>query len=112
LAGDLRRRQPTVRGSEPTIEFTPDRVTGSAGCNGYSSQQLSIGAGSFESGVSIELGQVAGNAALCDDPEVMDVETHFIEILADVAQIRLESDQLILEGPHGRLRFERIDVPQ
>ena len=101
---------PPVAGREPTLTLGPGRLSGSAGCNGYGSSRLSIGSGSLTTGVSIDIGEVAGNAALCEDAAVMEVETHFIEILQDVDQLRIESGSLILEGPHGRLRFQQVDA--
>lgn len=101
---------PPVPGSEVTLRLGPGKVSGFAGCNNFTSAQLTIVSGSFHDGVPIELGEISADDAVCDDPEVTAMEDELLENLGVTRQLRFEDGQLILEGPQGRLQFEQVQV--
>ena len=100
--------EPPVAGTEVLLRLGPGNVSGTAGCNAFTSVRLTIGTGSFKQGVPIEIVGISADSAVCDDPEVMRLEAEFLEDLGVARQLRLEDGTLIIEGPEGRLRFEQV----
>jgi heat shock protein HslJ len=98
-----------AEGDEPTLHLVPGAVRGSTGCNAYSSAGYRL-AGPSDGIWHFEVGPLSVDTEACQSPEMEDVEATFLEKLADVEQLRFEEGVLILEGRHGRLRFEQIDA--
>ena len=91
------RATDVIPGSEVTIEFREDGVSGSAGCNKYGAP------------INIVSGEITVRAATvtrawCDDPEgLMDQERRYLGILSRVKFYRIFGNQLALltdEGKH------------
>jgi heat shock protein HslJ len=100
---------PPLPGSEITIRLGPDSLSGFGGCNRFGSERLTIGEGSYADGKPIEIGGISSDDAVCDT-EVMRQEAEFLEDLAVVRELRIESGQLELAGPKGTLRFEQVST--
>ena len=84
------RTAEVVPGTEVTIEFSENGVSGSAGCNSYSAP-LSV------NDSKIEIGAAAVTRAWCDDPErLMEQERRYLDILLSVSEYRIYGDRLAL----------------
>ena len=82
--------EPPLPGTAPSVEFSPDEISGSAGCNTYF--------GAYTAGDSeITIGDVASTEMWCMEPEgVMDQEQAFLVALRSAAGYRLSGAQLEL----------------
>jgi heat shock protein HslJ len=98
-----------IDGGAPTLHLVPGAVTGSTGCNRYSSAGYQL-AGPSNGVWRFAVGPLSVGTAACPSPEMEDVQAAFLKKLADVEQLRFQEGVLILEGPHGRLRFEQVDA--
>ncbi|MDV2481993.1 META domain-containing protein [Methanoculleus sp. Wushi-C6] len=87
---------PALPGTEVTAAFGPDdKVTGSAGCNGYG--------GDYRlDGTSLSVSSLARTLKLCLEPEgIMEQEERFLDLLGSAAGYRLEGDRLLITGADG-----------
>ena len=67
-----------LEGTEVTISFGENDVSGSAGCNTYSAAMT-------HEGSTIEVGRVSVTRISCEDPDgVMEQERRYLEILGDL----------------------------
>jgi len=85
-------------GTTLSMAFSDDgRVSGSAGCNNYSSTYQSDGS-------SLRFGPAAATRKMCAEPErVMEQEQQFLKALETVATARQEGDRLELRTAEGAL---------
>ena len=89
------RATDVIPGTEVTMEFGEDGVSGSAGCNKY-------GAQSSIDGEEIAMGAATVTRAWCDDPSgLMDQERRYLGILSRVKVLRVFGDQLALQTDEG-----------
>jgi heat shock protein HslJ len=90
--------QPPVEGSEPTIEFSEDRIFGTTGCNRYF-------AGCTIVGETLSLTPVGMTMMACDGP-IGDLEMVFVRVLnaAQTAAVDAEG-RLVLGGAGGSAVF-------
>lgn len=103
VLGESDRGALTLLESSPvTLEIGEDgTVRGTAACNGYSAT-LSI------SGSTWSFEEIGATEMWCEPPEVMALESAYLESLATVDAAQLSQDSLTLTGPGGvLLRFER-----
>jgi heat shock protein HslJ len=84
-----------------TIEFTDDRVGGTAACNGYG--------GTFDASTgSLSIGEIAITEMACFPTEVMDLEAAYVDALLAVNEASIEGAILTLSGPETTLEFEEL----
>lgn len=84
-----------------TLEFTADRVGGTAACNGYG--------GTFDASTgALSISDLSITEMACDPPETMDLERLYIEALVAVNEATIEGTTLTLSGPETTLEFEAI----
>lgn len=84
-----------------TIEFTADRVGGTAACNGYG--------GTFDASTgSLSIGEIAITEMGCFPTEVMDLEAAYVDALLAVDEATIEGATLTLSGPDTTLEFEEM----
>ena len=90
--------EPTVGGSEPTIEFAGERVKGSGGCNAFG--------GSFVlDGTTISVGDIGSTLRLCAG-DIGEVETRFMRALISVQTAAVdEAGELRLTGVGGAIHL-------
>jgi heat shock protein HslJ len=90
--------RPPVEGSEPTIEFTEDRIAGTTGCNRYF-------AGYTLADGTLALTPVGMTMMACDGP-IGDLEMVFVRVLnaAQTAAVDAEG-RLVLGGDGGSAVF-------
>jgi heat shock protein HslJ len=82
--------EPPLSGTVPSVEFSTDEISGSAGCNTY------FGAYTVD-GSEITIGDVASTEMWCEEPAgVMDQEQAFLAALRSAAGYRLTGAQLDL----------------
>ena len=93
-----------TEGREPTLTLGPGRVSGSAGCNAYSSQGLKVGDG------RIELGSIESTLRGCPDLDLSRVEHGYLEALREVDRYEFQDGRLVLSGPAGVLVFDQVSV--
>lgn len=95
----------TLAGAELTMEFADGTISGSAGCNSFTS--------SYEaSGSSLTIGAVAATKKLCAEPAgVMDQEAQFLQALATAATYRVEGDKLEIRTADGALAVSATRAP-
>jgi len=89
-----------IAGTQPTIEFEDDQVSGNTGCNLFS--------GSYEvDGDAISFGALAWTERGCMEPEgVMEQERRYMEYLGAAEGFELGEDELkIYAGSLGSLTF-------
>jgi len=90
---------------EPRVTFQLDggTIAGSAGCNRYTATATGIAAG------EITIGPVAATRKMCP-PDIMAVETPYLQRLGAVTRYQFLSGQLLLawekDGARGELLFE------
>ena len=96
-AVDVDGRVP-VEGSEPTIEFTEDRIAGTGGCNRYF-------AGYKLADEALSLTPVGMTMMACDGP-IGDLEMVFVRVLnaAETAAVDAEG-RLVIAGASGSAVF-------
>jgi len=99
---------PPVAGREPTLNIVDGRVSGSAGCNGYASQDaMAIDRNRIVIGSTlITLGRCLQSDGA--DSPVMPIEDAFMLALRGVDHIAFLDEDLVLSGPHGVLVFEPL----
>lgn len=99
-------RAPIV-GSMPTLRFDGGLVSGSAGCNGYSSQEpAKITSGKLVIGSTLmTLGRCLESGG--GDAPVMAIEEAFSGVLRTADHIEFRGSQLIISGPASEVVFER-----
>lgn len=84
------RTADVVQGTEVTIEFSENGVSGSAGCNSYSAPVQVDDS-------TIDVGPAKVTRARCDDPEhLMGQERRYLDILQSVSEYRIYGDRLAL----------------
>ena len=84
------RTTDVIPGTEVTIEFRKDGVSGLAGCNTY-------GAPTRVDGSKVTIGAAMVTRAWCDDPEgLMEQERRYLGILSRVRLYRIFGDRLSL----------------
>jgi heat shock protein HslJ len=85
-------------GSTITLHFEENRLSGTAGCNSYfGDYQLA--------GDSLAVGTLGNTEMWCEG--LMDQESQYLTLLADVKTAAREGQRLLLSGPTGRLVFAR-----
>ena len=95
--GRTRHSRPTdvILGTDVTIEFREDGVSGSAGCNKY-------GAPINIDGPQMTVGGATVSRAWCDDPAgLMEQERRYLGMLSRVREFRIFGDQLALQTDEG-----------
>lgn len=92
-----------------TGEVVQDRVrrrlTGSGGCNFLSGSYIAAPEG------TLRLGALARTRKACP-ADVMDFETRFTRVLADVTHFTLEGSRLSMASEGSTLTFERVSLPE
>ena len=87
-----------------TLTLNGSSVGGRAACNEYG--------GRIEgTGNDITIGELAWTAMACMPDQVMEVEAAYVDALTAVRSIRLDGDELVLEGTDLELRFTRLPDP-
>jgi heat shock protein HslJ len=97
-------REP-VRGREPTVEFSVDRVQGSGGCNDFGgTYRLAAG--------EIRIGQLQATAMGCPEAPVMEIEAAFMQALAGGTRASVdEAGRLVIESPGHRVVLDQNPAP-
>lgn len=95
---------PIVADHPITLTVEGSSIGGSAACNGYGGTIEPTGGG-------IRITDLAWTAMACMPDEVMAAEAAYTEALAAVTAIRLDGDQLVLEGAGIELRFDALPEP-
>lgn len=90
-----------------TAVFADNKVSGSAGCNGYYQLEGYPGAGE-----RLTIGPLGREKKFCQEPEgVMEQEARYLEFLQDVTIAHLAGDLLWLETGDGRALLFDARVP-
>ena len=95
---------PLVADHPITLTIDGASVGGTAACNGYGGRIEPTAAG-------IEIRDLAWTAVACMPDEVMAAEAAYTQALPAVRAIRVDAEQLVLEGVGFELRFERLPEP-
>jgi heat shock protein HslJ len=103
LAVSVAGVQPPPRHA-PTLLLTPDRISGSGGCNNYSGSARIVGG-------RLLIDQLGMTAMACLEDAANRVEQKFIEILGSRPLVGLREDQLVLSGPAGEIVFNHAPPP-
>jgi len=91
-----------VAGSTVTMNFATDgKVSGSGGCNNYSSTYT-------QNGGKLTFAAAAATRRMCLASGVMEQEHAFFKALESVATARMEGDQLELRTPDGALALSLV----
>jgi heat shock protein HslJ len=99
VTGDTARS--VLSGSRITIEFEADgRVSGNAGCNTFSSTYMLD-----EKGLGFQI--FTTTLMACQDPEIMDQESLFLELLQESDSLSLQQGKLVISSDEGELVFQR-----
>jgi hypothetical protein len=98
--GNLR---PVLAGTTLTVDFSRDgKVSGSAGCNTYSSTYLL-------QGNLLAITLPMASSKLCSEPQgIMEQEAAFLALLPAVGSYRLEGDSLFLQSDSGQVIAELV----
>ena len=101
----------STAGSVPLLDDHPVTLTiegstvgGRAACNEYGGRIEPTGDG-------IAIGELAWTAMACMPDEVMRIEAAYTEALGAVRTIRMDGEELVLEGDALELRFIRLPDP-
>ena len=101
----------STAGSVPLVDDQPGHphargssVGGRAACNEYGGRIEATGGG-------IAIGELAWTAMACMPDDVMRVEAAYVDALGAVRTMRLDGDELVLEGDAVELRFTRLPDP-
>lgn len=88
---------PVIEGSGITARFDPagGRMTGQAGCNGYSALYTTVGS-------SLSIAQVTSTKMACGQPGIMEQESAFLSGLGKVSSFRISGPVLTLFDAGGR----------
>lgn len=89
-----------VDGHQVTLSLDGDQVSGTAACNGYGGRLTSNG--------ETRIDQLSGTDMACHPQAVMELESAYLEALADVDRIELQGDMLVATGPSTELRFAEL----
>ena len=92
IAENGQGKKPVVD-TEVTLRFLAEKLTGSAGCNGYFA--------SYQTGDDLQLSitDIASTEMWCLQPEgIMEQETKFLQWLDEANSYRINDDQLTLYG--------------
>lgn len=95
---------PLVDDHPVTLTLEGSSVGGRAACNEYGGRIEGTGDG-------IAIGELAWTAMACIPEAVMRVEAAYVEALGAVRTMRLDGDELVLEGDAVELRFTRLPDP-
>jgi len=101
-----------IDGTQFTLQFQADHLSGSMGCNLYGGGPDSGGYTASRDGTLSISRPFAVTVQLCADPEgIMEQEDAYIETLLDVAEYRIRDDRLELIDSTGavRLVFDRAE---
>jgi hypothetical protein len=99
----------TIPGSEITAEFADGQVSGSAGCNTYSTSYVSTRAAG-ENTIRIQE-PMAVTMMMCDEP-LMEQEQLYLTTLAAATEYTIEGFALTIAYPGGELLFYDKDGPR
>jgi heat shock protein HslJ len=83
-----------VSGSSITLDFADQRLSGSAGCNGY-------GASYEIQGDGLKVGAIAMTQMACQDESIMRQEQKFADLLGKAALIKESKESLELFDENG-----------
>jgi heat shock protein HslJ len=87
-----------------TLTLEGSSVGGRAACNEYG--------GRIEgSGEGVTIADLAWTAMACMPDDVMGIEAAYLNALTGVRSVRLDGDELVLEGADLELRFSRLPDP-
>jgi heat shock protein HslJ len=95
---------PIVADHPITLTVEGSSIGGSAACNGYGGRIEATGGG-------IRIADLAWTAMACMPDEVMAAEAAYTEALTAVTALRLDGEQLVLEGAGVELRFDALPEP-
>lgn len=95
---------PIVDDHPITLSVEGSTIGGTAACNGYGGKIEPTGGG-------IRITDLAWTAMACMPDEVMAAEVAYTQALGAVTAIRLDGDQLVLEGVGIELRFDALPEP-
>jgi heat shock protein HslJ len=96
--------QSVLAGTQVTLEFTKEQVSGSTGCNFY-------GAGYTLDGDAFVVGMMEVTEKYCSD-ELMTQEGTYLAALGAAESLTLEGDRLVIGYPDGELVFRpATDLP-
>lgn len=87
-----------------TLTIDEAGVSGTAACNSYGGRLLITSAG-------VEIQELASTGMACIPDEIMATEATYLEALRAVRKVRLDGEQLVLEGIGIELRFDRLSEP-
>lgn len=93
-----------VTGSELTAIFTPDQVSGSAGCNAYSG-------GYTIDGATITIGPLASTKRACEDQAVSDQEQQFLTALQAATTFDQTGNTVTLKAAGGENQVTLVPAP-
>jgi heat shock protein HslJ len=95
--------QAPVAGREPSITFDGDRISGNAGCNGFS--------GRFRiEGSTIAIQDLGSTAMGCPEPAAS-MERMFLNALGGASSIQVGYSTLVIGGEGGDVVMEYAIVP-
>lgn len=94
---------PVLDDHRVTLTIDGSRIGGTAACNGYGGRLSVVGG-------RLHIGELGQNGMACE-PEVMELEAVYMDALHAVDAVRVEDEQLVLEGPQLELRFVRLQPP-
>ena len=87
------------------MELTADRITGSAGCNGFSGHVERPAAG------QIKITRLAATKKHCPDAALMAQESTVLSMLSGVASLSKREGRLVLEtGAGGQLQWDQAQA--
>ncbi len=98
--GPANAQSATIPGSELTAVFSPTQLSGTSGCNHYSSS-YSI------NGSTIEISELVSTAIDCPSL-LVEQESQFLEALRQVTSFSLVEDELVLETAVSTLTFHKL----
>jgi len=95
-----------ISGSEITLIFHEESISGSAGCNRYMGSYSVDGAG-------ISIGAIGATKMFCGEAGIMEQEGRYISLLGEAEAIAVDGVRLTLSDADGSplLTFERITEP-
>ncbi|MBR1368938.1 hypothetical protein RJ53_05220 [Methanocalculus chunghsingensis] len=96
-----------ISGSEITLIFDEESISGSAGCNRYMGSYSVDGAG-------ISIGAIGATKMFCGEAGIMAQETRYLSLLGEAEAIAVDGERLVLSAADGSplLTFKRaIESP-
>ncbi|MFA7198086.1 MAG: META domain-containing protein [Methanoculleus sp.] len=95
-----------IAGTTVTVTFAPDgNVTGNAGCNHYGGQY------SLDGG-NLAISSLFSTLMYCETPGVMEQESAYLTLLANVTSFRVEGDRLTLTDADGTDLLFFVQAPE